>query len=131
MALVLDVSLLSGRKVCLESDMNDSVASLKERAQEALGVGKGRLLNSCGDVRDVNATLEAVGLQSGDHLTLHIGKLQIRGGKNRGFAAILGDASVVTWGKASCGGDSHAVQEQLRNVHQIEATCSAFAAILG
>ena len=38
------------------------------------------------------------------------------------FAAILADGSVVTWGHADCGGDSSAVQDQLRGVQQIQAT---------
>ena len=46
------------------------------------------------------------------------------------FAAILGDGSVVTWGDAAYGGDSSEVQGQLRNVQQIQASRSAFAAIL-
>lgn len=37
----------------------------------------------------------------------------------------------MTWGSAICGGDSTAVQAQLRNVQQIHATKGAFAAILG
>ena len=47
------------------------------------------------------------------------------------YAAILGDGSVVTWGDASCGGDSRAVQDQLKNVQQVQASYFAFAAILG
>ena len=47
------------------------------------------------------------------------------------FAAILGDGSVVSWGSASFGGDSSAVQDQLWDVRQIQATRSAFAALLG
>ena len=47
------------------------------------------------------------------------------------FAAILGDGSVVSWGKADDGGDSSAVQDQLKNVLQIQASNGAFAAILG
>lgn len=49
------------------------------------------------------------------------------------FAAILADGSVVTyvtWGDPDRGGDSSAVQDQLRNVQQVEATEQAFAAIL-
>ena len=45
------------------------------------------------------------------------------------FAALLGDGSVVTWGDADDGGDSSAVQEQLRDVQQIQASDTAFAAI--
>ena len=46
------------------------------------------------------------------------------------FAAILGDGSVVTWGDSRSGGDSSAVQGQLRNVQHIQASYSAFAAVL-
>ncbi|CAE7725043.1 HERC1, partial [Symbiodinium sp. KB8] len=44
------------------------------------------------------------------------------------FAALRRDGTVVTWGCAAYGGDSHAVQAQLRSVQQIEATVGAFAA---
>eukprot|EP00439_Symbiodinium_sp_Y106_P080270 s16_g19.t1 len=47
------------------------------------------------------------------------------------FAAILGDGSVVTWGSDIDGADSSAVQDQLRNVRQIQSSPSSFAAILG
>ena len=46
------------------------------------------------------------------------------------IAAILADGSVVTWGDPSFGGDSSAVQHQLRNVIQVCASHFAFAAIL-
>ncbi|OLP94845.1 hypothetical protein AK812_SmicGene23079 [Symbiodinium microadriaticum] len=45
------------------------------------------------------------------------------------FAAIRSDGSVVTWRHAGFGGDSSAVQEQLRHVQQIQASHGAFAAI--
>ena len=41
-----------------------------------------------------------------------------------------GDNTLVTWGGAEFGGDSSAVQDQLRGVQQIQATLCAFAAIL-
>ena len=37
---------------------------------------------------------------------------------------------MVTWGSPLFGGDSSAVQDQLRNVQQVHATGLAFAAIL-
>jgi alpha-tubulin suppressor-like RCC1 family protein len=46
------------------------------------------------------------------------------------FAAVLADGSVVAWGNPDCGGDSSAVQDQLKHVQQVQATGSAFAAIL-
>ena len=42
-----------------------------------------------------------------------------------------GDGSVVTWGTADYGGDCSRVQDQLRDVQQIQASSRAFAAILG
>ena len=45
--------------------------------------------------------------------------------------ATLADGSVVAWGDPNYGGDSSAVQDQLKNVQQIQATGGgAFAAIL-
>ena len=44
--------------------------------------------------------------------------------------AILGDGSVVTWGDADSGCDSNAVQGQLKDVQQIQASYGAVAAIL-
>ena len=43
----------------------------------------------------------------------------LRRSKPCAFAAILGDGSAVTWGKAEYGGDSSAVQDQLKNATQI------------
>lgn len=46
------------------------------------------------------------------------------------FAAILEDGSAVAWGNPCSGGDSSAIQDQLRNVQQLQAMLGAFAAIL-
>ena len=46
------------------------------------------------------------------------------------FAAILEDGSVVAWGRPGSGGDSSAVQDQLKSVQQVQGTHAAFAAIL-
>ena len=123
MAIVLDVTLISGRRVSLEAGLGSSV-------RRALGVGNGRLFNSSGLLVDGDATLEAAGFQTGDCLTLQVGKVQICGGLES-FAAILADGSVDTWGVGEQGGDSSEVQEQLKNVQQIQATRLAFAAIRG
>ena len=45
------------------------------------------------------------------------------------FAAVLDDGPVVTWGDAEYGGDSGAVQDQLKNVQHMQAS-AAFAAVL-
>ena len=52
--------------------------------------------------------------------------VMVHGGDSSAFAAILGDGSV-----AAAGGDSSVVQDQLKNLQQIQASYGAFAAILG
>ena len=69
-------------------------------------------------------------MQNGDSLTLHINGVQVQASAHA-FAAILSDGSVVTWGDQLSGGDSSAVQVQLKDVQQIQASDGAFAAILG
>ena len=135
MSVFVNVHLLSGKLASMEVKADASVESLKHRAQSALVVpGRGRLLNSSGEVLDGAQTITEARLMSGDVLTLHVNQVQLkatrRGGVSSAFAALLGDGSVVTWGSADYGGDSGAVQDQLRDVQQIQATNAAFAAIL-
>ena len=56
--------------------------------------------SNCGDYSEVQHELKGVQ------------RIQATG---QAFAAILADGSVATWGDASFGGDSSAVQEQLAN----------------
>jgi hypothetical protein len=46
------------------------------------------------------------------------------------FAAILADGSVVAWGNPACGGDCSTVQDQLKDVEQIQSVRDGFAAVL-
>ena len=103
--------------------------AIKRRAQAALEVGTGRLVSSSGRILDGAFTVREAGLQSGDVLTLQVWKVQICGCAGA-IAAVASDGSVVTWGRADCGGDSRAVQDQLKNVQQLYSNGSAFAAIL-
>ncbi|OLP46812.1 hypothetical protein AK812_SmicGene48734, partial [Symbiodinium microadriaticum] len=129
MAIIVKVGLLSGKTATVAVDLEDDVQTLKLRAEIALGVGRGRLLDSSGSFLDSSAQINNTGLKTGDSLTLHIGRGQSCA-TIAAFATILGDGSVVTWGDANCGGDSTAVQHQLKNVQHIQATNGAFAAIL-
>ena len=129
MSIRVEVGLLSGRRVTVDADLNEEVGTLKRRAQIALGVGRGRLVGSSGSVLDASSPIKRARLQNGDSLTLHITRVQVQACEYA-FAAILGDGSVVTWGHAALGGDSSAVQDQLKNVQQIQASPGAFAAVL-
>ena len=119
----------------VEVETDASVESLKTRAQSALVVpNRGRLLNSSGEVLDGEQTVTEAKLRSGDVLTLHVNQVQLKAAKGldfSAFAALLGDGSVTAWGDIRFGGDCSAVQEQLHDVQQIQASASAFASILG
>ena len=130
MSLTVEVSLISGKTVSLQTHGDESVQSLRVRAQQALGVDKGRLVDSTGNVLDGGVPLKEVGVQCEESLMLQVRRVDICGGR-QAFAAILGDGSVVTWGHKESGGDSSAVRDQLKNVQQIQAQEDAFAAILG
>ena len=114
MAIIMDVTLMSGQRVSLESDLTASVQSLAESARRALGVGRGRLFSSSGSVLDGDAQLGAARSQTGDCLILQVGTVRVAG-STKSFAALLGDGSVITWGDADSGGDSTSVQDQLKS----------------
>ena len=127
-SITIEVSLISGRTVVVETELDATVESLKQQAQTALGVGRGRLSNAAGEVLDGTSTIKHCGLCCGDLLTLQIGLVQVAS-SSKAAAAILGDGHVVTWGDPPFG-DSSSLQDQLRNVWQIQTTEFAFAAIL-
>ena len=129
MSLTLEVSLISGKTASLETHQDESVESLTMRAQRALGAGKGRLLTSTGRVLDGETPLKRARMQN-KPLTFHVRRVDIQA-TPYAFAAILGDSSVVTWGRAGYGGDSSVVRHQLKNVQQIQATNAAFACDFG
>ena len=124
MSLTVEVSLISGKTVSLQTHGDESVQSLRVRAH------RGRLVDSTGNVLDGGVPLKEVGVQCEESLMLQVRRVDICGGR-QAFAAILGDGSVVTWGHKESGGDSSAVRDQLKNVQQIQAKKDAFAAILG
>ena len=129
MFLTVEVRLLSGKTAQVSASLDEQVEPLKRRAQLALRVGKGRLVDSSGTVLDPRASIEDAKVKDGDSLTLHITRAQVCGNAEA-FAAILSDGTVVAWGDAHNGGDSSAVKDQLTNVQQIQASSFAFAAIL-
>ena len=130
MSVRLGITLLSGRCVDIEVDPQDSLDVLRQRAQIALGVGRSSLFSPSGEDLHGARTIQQTGLRMGDTLTLQTRQVHVRASKSA-FAAVLGDGSVVTWGDSWYGGDSSAVQGQLRNVQHIQASASAFAALLG
>ena len=122
----VEVGLLSG-SLAVKAGLDETVETLKRRAQAARAVGKQGLLDPHGQILD-GTTVKKARLQTGDSLTLQVSRTVAC--NEQAFAAIRSDGSVVTWGDAACGGDSSAVKEKLHDVQQIQATLGAFAALL-
>ena len=121
MSIAVEVGLLSGKTATVQAGRDETVQTLSRRAQIALGAGNGRLVDSSGVVLDGSQAIANTGIQNGSSLTLHVNGVKVQATRGA-FAAILGDGSVVTWGRANLGGDSSAVQDQLKNVRQIQAS---------
>ena len=111
MSTQVEVGLISGRKATAQASLDETVGTLKRRAQVALGVGTGRLLDSSGCVLEGCTLIKKSRVQKGDSLTLLRNTVKIQASVGA-FAATLGDGSVVTGGDAGFGGDSSAVQTQ-------------------
>ena len=124
-------TLPSGRSVKLLIPQSSKVGDLKTLAQESLNKRFLRLMTAEGLIlTDLMEPLEAAGLRDGDELTVIVVQANLAA-TCQAFAlwCSWGDG-VATWGSPPCGGDSSAVQDQLKNVKQVQATSRAFAAIL-
>ena len=139
MSISVEVVLLSGLSTTIHADLSSRVESVREQAQTALGLSRGRLLSASGAELNVgSATLGEAEVRSGDVLTLHARPVQVAAyppcssmhNANSAFAAILGDGAATGWGCKKRGGDSGAVQHLLENVQSLQASHGAFAAVL-
>ena len=86
-------------------------------------------LTAKGRPLDLSATLSRAGLRDGDVVDAVVQPVKLAATK-KAFALYVQGGEVLTWGYRDHGGCSRRVQSQLRNVHQIEASAAAFAAIL-
>ena len=98
--------------------------------QESLGKLFLRLITADGRKLKPSEFLEAAGLQDGDQLTAIVGEAKLAATRYAFALWCCGGDRVLTWGNPGSGGDSSAVQDQLKSVRQIQATWFAFAAIL-
>ena len=81
MSIAVDVGLLSGRTVSVEAGLDESLATLKRRAQTALAVGKGRRLDSAARFLDEQQTVKETKLQNGTSLTLQVRIVRVGGNR--------------------------------------------------
>eukprot|EP00434_Breviolum_minutum_P025830 symbB.v1.2.022834.t1/scaffold2043.1/size110972/8 len=129
--LQIQVALMSGNPELLTLAPSSTVQDVMTKAQRAFGKKYLQLINAEREALvDLEQTLGEAKIQDGECLTAVILQPQLAA---TGLAFALwcrGGSAVVTWGHAECGGDSSAVQDQLKGVQQIQASFGAFAAIL-
>ena len=109
--------------------MGVSVGDLKTMAQESLNQRFLKLAGPDGRLLDLMETLEFSGLEDGDCIVAVVQQPQLAA-TDCAFALWCEGLGLVTWGHPDFGGDSAAVQDQLKNIRQIRSTRYAFAAIL-
>ena len=128
--LTCSVSLPSGHCEDVVVAMNGTVGDLKMAAQRSLGRPFLRLAAADGRILNPTESLQSAGVENGSCIAAIAQQPKIAA-TQRAFALwCAGGDRIVTWGKSDSGGDSTAVQDQLRNVEQVHATNTAFAAIL-
>ncbi|CAK9044778.1 unnamed protein product [Durusdinium trenchii] len=125
----INVLLPSGRSETVTLPSTSKLLELKLAAQKALQQGFLRLLSRDGHFLDLTESLESAGLQDGDDVSA-IASIAHVARTPWAFALWCRGGQVVTWGDALHGGDSEAVQRDLRDVIDIQATNAAFAATL-
>ena len=96
MSIVVEVGLLSGKTAALKAGLDEKVEDLKFRAQTALGIRKGWLLDSAGSVLNAIAPIKDSGVQYGDSSTLHIYRIHACRTAST-LPVIHGDGSGTVW----------------------------------
>ena len=129
--LKINVALPNGHAELLTLPPSSTVQDLKTAAQQAIGKKHLRLITAKNQVLvDFEQTLEESEIEDGECLTALVLQPQLAATEGAFALWCHGDSAIVTWGGFSRGGESSAVKDQLRGVQQIQATDSAFAAIL-
>ena len=126
--LQVNVALPSGHATCLSLPESSKVGDLKVLAQNYFQQRCLRLVTATGRILTDAEPLEAA-LEGGD-VTAIVARAQLAANQSAFARWCPGENGVLTWGHPSRGGDSSAVQSQLRSVQQLQATRQAFAAIL-
>ena len=129
--LQINVTLPNGHHELLRVPQSSTVGDLKIAAQQGFGQNFLRLITAKPRALvDLEESLVAAGLEDGDYLSAVILQPQLAATAGAFALWCCGGNTVITWGNADLGGDSSAVQDRLKNVQQIQATESAFAAML-
>ena len=129
--LQISISFPSGSGETLRLPEHSKVGDLKLLAQKAFRRAFLKLVTIEGHVlTNLMDSLQAAGVHDGDRITAVAQRASLHATDEAFALWCCGGNRVVTWGGPSYGGDCSAVQDQLINVQQVQATSCAFAAIL-
>ena len=121
--LKIHVALLNGNPELLTLLPSSTVQNVRTKAQRAFGKKYLRLITAKNRVlMNLEQTLEEAEIEDGECLTALVLQPQLASTEYAFALWCHGDSTIVTWGEADCGGDSSAVQDQLRGVQQIQDT---------
>ena len=128
--LQVTVSLPSGRSESLSIPLSFKVGDLRVPVQKSLQQGFLTLVTAGGyALTDPTESVQGA-IEEGDNLTA-IAREAKAAATDRAFALwCSGGDRIITWGHPHYGGDSSEIQAQLRSVQHVQASGSAFAAIL-
>eukprot|EP00434_Breviolum_minutum_P016427 symbB.v1.2.014480.t1/scaffold1060.1/size140514/3 len=129
--LEINVALPNGHAELLTLLPSSTIQDVRTKAQLAFGKKHLRLITAKNRVLvDFEQTLEEAKIEDGECLTALVLQPQLAATHGAFALWCCGESAVVTWGNDRCGSDSLGVRDQLRGVQQIQATGTAFAAIL-
>ena len=114
--LQVTVSLTSGRSASPSIPLASTVGDLKTMVQESLGKPFLRLITADGRKLKPSEFLEAAEIQDGAQLTAIVGEAKLAATRYAFALWCCGGDRVLTWGNPFSGGDSSAVQDQLKSV---------------
>eukprot|EP00435_Cladocopium_sp_Y103_P052315 s29_g16.t1 len=127
--LQFTVALPSAQSETFWLQQSSKVGDLKVLAQKSFQRGFLRLVTADHSVVDPALSLQAAGLEGGDHLTAIAVEAKLASTDHAFALFCRGGDQVITWGAPGFGGDSSQVQDQFKGVQQVQATLGAFAAI--
>ena len=134
--LRVNVSLPSGCSKTLLLPQLSTVQDLQVLAQESFGRKFLKLVTAQNRALTKHMeSLQSAGIQEGEHLTAVVQQPKVASTSGAFAAWCCGGHRIVAWGSSSKGGNSSAIQGQLSNIEQVQATKTggiydAFAAIL-
>lgn len=115
--LQVNVALVNGHTQLLSVPPSSTVQDLRTAAQLVFRQKCLRLISAKNRLLvDPEETLEAAEIQDGERLTALVLQPQLAAATNAFALWCHGDNAIVTWGDEKAGGDSWAVQDQLRGI---------------